>query len=74
MSRAGPRTLRSTALPGVLVVGTLLLAACGQKGPLYLPDPAPKAIAPLPPTSTATPAEPGSDADSKKKPPTTTPG
>ncbi|MDO9006231.1 MAG: lipoprotein [Aquabacterium sp.] len=26
-------------LPALVLLGTLLLSACGQKGPLYLPSP-----------------------------------
>jgi predicted small lipoprotein YifL len=36
---------------GVAVAGLALLAACGQKGPLFIPDDAGK---PIPPTTSAT--------------------
>jgi predicted small lipoprotein YifL len=50
--------------PGVLVAAaTLLLAACGQKGPLYLPDHKPAVVtAPAPPATT-----PASPAPAPKK-------
>jgi predicted small lipoprotein YifL len=54
----------------VLVGVVLLLAACGQKGPLYLPDHKPAAVtAPAPPAAVpatlpaATPAVPKKDTD-----------
>jgi predicted small lipoprotein YifL len=41
------RRLRSTAaLPGACLL--LALAGCGQKGPLYLPDPRPEAVPAVP--------------------------
>lgn len=39
--RALPSVLRVTILLGVVLGGTLLLPACGNKGPLYLPSDAP---------------------------------
>ena len=36
---------------GVVVAGLALLAACGQKGPLFIPDDAGK---PIPPTTSTT--------------------
>jgi len=36
---------------GVVVAGLTVLAACGQKGPLFIPDDAGK---PIPPTTSAT--------------------
>ena len=42
----------------LLLLSTLLLAACGQAGDLYLPPPEPEVVAPVPP------AEPAQD---KKK-------
>jgi predicted small lipoprotein YifL len=46
------------------VAATLVLAGCGQKGPLYLPDQKPAAVTPpvQPAATPATPAPP-----SKKK-------
>jgi predicted small lipoprotein YifL len=45
--------------------GALLLAGCGQKGPLYLPDPAPRAVPPVP-GSAPLPAGNGDEAGRKK--------
>ncbi|MEZ5445864.1 MAG: lipoprotein [Gammaproteobacteria bacterium] len=33
-----PRTLLGTLLLGMAAAGLMLLAACGQKGDLYLPE------------------------------------
>lgn len=33
-----PRTLLNTLLLGMAAAGLMLLAACGQKGDLYLPE------------------------------------
>ncbi|WP_442909605.1 LPS translocon maturation chaperone LptM [Hydrogenophaga sp.] len=41
-----------------MVLSLLLLTACGQKGPLYLPNPAPIPASATP--TQATPATPGS--------------
>lgn len=42
-------------LAGILVIASVLLAACGQKGPLYLPpppaSPTSQSTAPAPPTT-----------------------
>jgi predicted small lipoprotein YifL len=48
-----------SAFLAVLIVSSLALAACGNKGGLYLPEdkPAPKAPAPAKPAP-ATPADP----------------
>lgn len=47
-SRAGPYIVMRTALLLLLIVP--LLAACGYKGPLYLPKPKPEAqTTPAPP-------------------------
>jgi predicted small lipoprotein YifL len=59
----------------LLLSSVALLAACGQKGPLYLPDKNPKVItsaAPEPgpaPAPAATPAPDGSTAQPSEKPP-----
>ena len=47
-------------------VATLLLAGCGQKGPLYLPDPAPQAV-PATPANAPAPAAPDSERDRNKQ-------
>jgi predicted small lipoprotein YifL len=44
----------------------LLLAACGQKGPLYLPDQKPAVVA-APAQPAAAPANPGTDPAAPKK-------
>lgn len=51
----------------------LALAACGQKGPLYLPDQKPKAVvrgapAPATPTPPAPPPKQPTDADDPSQP------
>ena len=49
----------------------LALAACGQKGPLYLPDQKPKVVvtgAPATPTPPAPPPKQPSDADDPSQP------
>lgn len=62
------RRLRTPALTSLLLLAVLGLAGCGQKGPLYLPKPAPAAE-----TGTATersapePAAPA-DAEAPTKP------
>jgi len=45
---------------GILVIVTALLAACGQKGPLYLPppQPAPQSSAPIERTEPTRPTRP----------------
>lgn len=53
-----PSVLRPTMLLLLGVLGVVMLGACGQKGPLYLPDPAAKPV--------AAPA-PADDKDAKKK-------
>jgi predicted small lipoprotein YifL len=50
--------VRRLALPGVLLL-TAALAACGQKGPLYLPDKKPAAVTPAAPAATPAPATTG---------------
>ena len=62
MKRSARSTTRTTALAiAGLVGGSLLLAACGQKGPLYLPDagkqPVPQATAPAPAAGSSTEAK-----------------
>jgi predicted small lipoprotein YifL len=58
------------------LLGALLISAgCGQKGALYLPDPAPQAV-PAPPAratpdAPATPAAPTDDEATRRKTPTT---
>jgi predicted small lipoprotein YifL len=37
------RRLRTPALTSLLLLAVLAVAGCGQKGPLYLPKPAPAA-------------------------------
>ena len=66
------RTWRTTGGAGVL----LLLAACGQKGPLYLPDKNPTVVpsapasaappAPADPAATKKPSDPDEDTQSPK--------
>jgi predicted small lipoprotein YifL len=57
--RAG---LRARALATAAIAGGLLLAGCGQKGPLYLPAQAGPAATAAGATSTAAPAQPASAA------------
>ncbi|HKC16012.1 MAG TPA: lipoprotein [Steroidobacteraceae bacterium] len=62
---------RRAALLGALLIS----AGCGQKGALYLPDPAPQAV-PAPPAratpdAPATPAAPTDDEATRRKTPTT---
>ena len=68
--------MRWLALSGCLLA--LLLAACGQKGALYLPDkkgavvtnaPATTAPAPAPPAATPQPKKPGDPDDPDANPP-----
>lgn len=76
-------TRRHGCALGVAIV-LLGLAACGQKGPLYLPDPAPRSVpdtggardgsvtapaVPAVPAEPAEPAEPAAPADSDATPP-----
>jgi predicted small lipoprotein YifL len=35
----GERKRAVSALPGLILAASLLLSACGQRGPLYLPTP-----------------------------------
>lgn len=49
---------------GVTIAAFLLLSACGQKGPLYLPEPAGNVVV----RPAATPAPPQEDKAEKKKP------
>jgi predicted small lipoprotein YifL len=46
-----------------LACGTLLLAGCGQKGPLFLPGAGKESV---PPASAPPPAADGNDTDKKK--------
>jgi len=62
------------ALRGALPAATLalaLLAACGQKGPLYLPEPSGNVIVRPATEAAPAPAPAGEDADAsrKKQPP-----
>ena len=57
-------------------LAALLLAGCGQKGALYLPDPkgavvtsAPASATPPPPPATPQPKKPGDPADPDQDPP-----
>ena len=66
--------MRWLALSGCLLA--LLLAACGQKGALYLPDrkgavvtSAPATTAPAPPAATPQPKKPGDPDDPDANPP-----
>jgi putative lipoprotein len=57
---------------GALLGALLISAGCGQKGALYLPDPAPQAV-PAPPGGAAppAPAAPADDEATRRKTPTT---
>ena len=57
---------------GALLGALLISAGCGQKGALYLPDPAPQGV-PAPPGSAAppAPAAPADDEGTRRKTPTT---
>jgi len=44
-----------------VVLACLLLAACGQKGGLYMPDEARPVVVPATPAASATPADAESD-------------
>jgi predicted small lipoprotein YifL len=53
---------------GVLTAAaTLLLAACGQKGPLYLPDQKPAVVTTPAPPAAAPAADPAATAPAPKK-------
>jgi hypothetical protein len=60
---------------GALLGALLISAGCGQKGALYLPDPAPQAVPAPPagttPTAPAAPAAPTDDEATRRKTPTT---
>jgi DedD protein len=60
MTSIVPRRARAVAGAAALA---LLLAACGQKGPLYLPAPQPQAVPPAatPPATTPPAATPPAD-------------
>lgn len=49
------------------LLAALLLAGCGQKGPLYLPDKKPAAVTPPPATPAAVPATPAPAQPTQKK-------
>lgn len=51
----GEKKRRVAALSGLILAGSLLLPACGQRGPLYLPTP-PAEPPPRPAAPAATPA------------------
>jgi predicted small lipoprotein YifL len=73
MSRDTRRSAaRAVAGAVAFAAAALLLAGCGQKGPLYLPDPAPQAVPPLP-GSAPVPAGKGDEGDRKKPAATATP-
>ncbi|MBV6418420.1 MAG: hypothetical protein CMLOHMNK_03264 [Steroidobacteraceae bacterium] len=54
---------------GALIAALLLLSACGQKGPLYLPEPGGNVVV----RPASTPAQPPDDKDGKKPPTTPAP-
>jgi predicted small lipoprotein YifL len=56
-----PRARTRLVLP---LIALAVLAACGQKGALYLPDPGAAQVAPTPPAADAT----GADADHSNAP------
>jgi predicted small lipoprotein YifL len=65
------RMLTMRKLRPEILAATLLLAACGQKGNLYLPE---QTKTPVPVTTpAATPADADRDADAKKTSPTAKP-
>jgi predicted small lipoprotein YifL len=51
----------------VAAASLLLLAACGQKGPLYLPDKNPTPVAAAPASAPAPAPAPSADPAAKKK-------
>jgi predicted small lipoprotein YifL len=51
------------ALPGACACLLLGLAGCGQKGPLYLPDPKPQAVPTTPGSATPAPVAPDAPAE-----------
>jgi predicted small lipoprotein YifL len=57
----GEKKRRVSALSGLILAGSLLLSACGQRGPLYLPTP-PAAPPPRPAAPAAAPPTPAQTA------------
>ncbi len=56
------------------LAAALLLAGCGQKGALYLPDATPQAVPARPAAGAPAPAQPATTApDDEKKKPASTP-
>jgi predicted small lipoprotein YifL len=54
---------RTTAAIATLAIASLLVAACGQKGPLYLPDAGKQSV---PQADAPAPAADSKDTDKKK--------
>lgn len=64
----GARLLR-IASSSLALLGVTMLAGCGQKGPLYLPDSKPpEVLAPAPASSTAPTPAPEKRDEEKEKP------
>ncbi|MAD76375.1 MAG: hypothetical protein CML20_16575 [Rheinheimera sp.] len=56
------RTLSQFLLPACLMLGSIMLTACGQKGPLTLPQAAPEVAEPAPEKpGQPNPSEPSSE-------------
>jgi len=51
----------------LLLTASALLAACGQSGALYLPDPGTETVAVSPAATPATPAEPDRSNEPRKR-------
>jgi predicted small lipoprotein YifL len=77
----GSRRARAPRAIAALAAAGLLLAGCGQKGPLFLPDagkqpvraagvPAPAGDQEKPAQKKSSPEKPGPDERSKQQPPT----
>jgi hypothetical protein len=68
----GEKKRRVSALSGLILAGSLLLPACGQRGPLYLPTPpAEPPPRPAAPAAVTPPAQAGPDARRGPPPPAT---
>jgi len=63
------RAMTRTALARLLLplIGVVLLAACGQKGALYLPDAGAAPVTATPPDATAPGAEPDRSSEPRKR-------